>query len=365
METPIRTVLVGIGTRGKMWVRLLHDEPLTSVVGYVDPDPHTYDWLQDRYAVPRNHWYPDLETALASTQPALVVLATPPMDRFREAIMVFAQGAHLLSEKPLTLDFDEGIRITQAAEAAKRGFAVGLNFRYQHCVRRAREIFRSGEIGRPSFAQYTYWRNRDGRRPGINKFPLTMHQPMLYEQTIHHLDEIRFVYDAEVERVWCRCHNPPWSMYQDDATVVATLEMTDGLLVNYFGTWAGQTKVNQFLWRTDCTSGTLFQYDLFADLRIARGTDTETITPIALPAQEQLVDDARLMLADIVRQLLAGELRPHPAGVDHLKTFGVIAACEESNRTGQPVEMAEFYLRHAVPTAWLSSVTSTTGEDTP
>src|SRR2546430_10930802 len=75
-------------------------------------------------------------------------------------------------------------------------------------------ILRSGAIGAPGFARYVYWRNRDGYRPGLNRYPLTMRQPMLYEQTIHHLDEMRFVYDAEVERVSCRCHNPPWSMYQ-------------------------------------------------------------------------------------------------------------------------------------------------------
>lgn len=351
MNQPIRTLLVGVGARGKIWTRLLHDEQLVETVGYVDLLPSNLSWAQERYGAAPAICYADMTRALKDLQPDLVLLATPPMDRYKEAMTVFAYGGHLLSEKPLTLDFDEGVRITKAAEEARRGFVVGLNFRYQHCVTRAREILRTGEIGKPSFAQYVYWLNRDGRRPGLNTFPLTMRQPMLYEQTIHHLDEIRFVYDAEVERVSCRCHNPPWSMYRDDATVVATLEMTGNLLVNYFGTWSGQTKVNQFLWRTDCTEGTLFQHDLFADLRIARGKETETVTPIPLPAQERLVDDARLMLTHVAQQLLAGELHPVPSGIDHLKTFGLIAACEEAHETGQPVEMAEFYARHGVPTS--------------
>jgi predicted dehydrogenase len=222
-------------------------------------------------------------------------------------------------------------------------------------VTRAREILRTGEIGKPSFAQYVYWLNRDGRRPGRNKFPLTMRQPMLYEQTIHHLDTMRFVYGREVERVTCRCHNPPWSMYRDDATVVATLEMTDDLLVNYFGTWSGQTNVNQFLWRTDCSEGALFQHDIFADLRITRGKGGETVTPIPLPPQERLVDDTRLMLTDVARQLLAGERHPVPSGIDHLRTSGLIAACEEAHETRQPVVMAEFFARHGVPPEWITS----------
>jgi predicted dehydrogenase len=261
-----------------------------------------------------------------------------------------------LSEKPLTLDFDEGVRIVRAAEAARRGFAVGLNFRYQHAVVRAREILRSGEIGAPAFARYVYWRNRDGRRPGLNRFPLTMRQPMLYEQTIHHLDEIRFVYDREVERVWCRCHNPPWSMYQDQATVAAVLEMSGGLLVDYLGTWSAQTKLDEFTWRTDCADGALFQRQLFSDLWIARGRGAEAMEAIPLPAQEPLVDDARLMLTDVARQLRQGTLWPQPSGLDHIKTFGVIAACEESHTTGRQVEMADFYARHGVPAHWLRDI---------
>jgi predicted dehydrogenase len=275
------------------------------------------------------------------------------MDRYQQAITVFEAGAHLLSEKPLTLEFDEGVRIVRAAEQARRALSVGLNFRYQHCVRRAKEILDSGEIGAPSFAHYVYWRNRDGYRPGINRFPLTMHQPMLYEQTIHHLDEIRYVYGREIERVWCRCHNPPWSMYRDDATVAAHFELEGDLLVDYFGTWSGQTKVQDFLWRTDCTNGALFQHDLFADLRITRGTDSTEVEPIPLPYQEPLIDDARLMLTDVIAQIRAGELRPHPSGIDHLKTFGAIAAMEESDVTGQPVVMKDFFARHDVPGEWL------------
>jgi predicted dehydrogenase len=348
MNQPVRTLLVGVGARGKVWARLLHQERLAQVVGYVDPLVANIGWLQDRLGVPSTACFSRMSDALGALAPDLVILATPPMSRYRDALAVFESGAHLLAEKPLTLDFREAIRIVKAAEQAQRGFAVGVNFRYQHCATRAREIMRGGEIGAPNFARYIYWRNRDGMRPGLNRYPLTMHQPMLYEQTIHHIDELRFVYDREVEHVWCRCHNPRWSMYQDHATVAAILEMTGDLLVNYFGTWAAQTKLTQFLWRTDCDNGALFQHEMFSDLRIARGKDADTVEPIPLPAQEQLVDDARLLLTHVIEQLLAGSTSIEPSGRDHLRTLGVIAACEESDRLGRRIEMREFFERHGV-----------------
>src|SRR6478672_1478179 len=182
MTSPMRTLLVGVGARGKIWARLLNDEPSVQIAGYVDLKQENLDWVEATYQAAPNICFSDLKQALSDLRPELVLLATPPMDRYQEVSLVFENGAHLLSEKPLTLDFDEGVRIVQAAEDAQLGFSVGLNFRYQHCVTRARAILDSGEIGKPSFSRFVYWINRDGRRPGGNTFPLTMHEPMLYEQ---------------------------------------------------------------------------------------------------------------------------------------------------------------------------------------
>ena len=352
MNNPARTLMVGLGARGKKWARIMHEEQKSQTVGYVDLDDNNLEWAQTMYEADPKVCYNDMGQALKDLQPDFVVLATPPMDRYENVVKVFESGAHLLSEKPLSLDFEEGIRMVKAAEEAKLGFAVGLNFRWQHCILKAREILRSRRIGAPRFAGYSYWRNRDGYAPFLNRFPLTMRQPMLYEQVIHHVDSIRFVYDSEVERVTCRCSNPPWSMYRDDATTIAIFDMTAGLQVNYFGTWSGQTKLDQFLWRTDCDDGALFQYELFKDLRIIRGSENDVMEKIDLPEQEQLVDDARVMVSEILDQLAEGNLQPEPNAIDHLKTFGIIAACEESNDTGLPVEMEEFFDRHGMPSHW-------------
>ena len=352
VKSPVKTLLDGVGARGKKWARLLYDEPLAETVGYVDLREENLAWVQEEYSAAADSCYTSLETALVETAPDLVILATPPMDRYSDVMAVIEHGCHLLSEKPLSLSFDEAVRMVQASEEAGVAFSVGLNFRYQHSVIRAREILSSGEIGRPRQVGYTYWRNRDGYAPGLNRFPLTMRQPMLYEQLIHTVDEMRFVYDAEVERVTCRTSNPPWSMYDGDATVMAVLEMKGPIHVNCFGTWSGQTQVNQFLWRTDCDDGALFQHDITSDLRIVRGKGSDVVEQVNLPEQEHLVDDTRLMLRDVLVQLIAGETHPHPSAVDHLKTFAVIAAMDESDSRGIPVDMAEFYERHNVPVEW-------------
>ena len=177
-------------------------------VGYVDIDDTNLEWAQTMYEAKPETCYNDMSQALKDLQPDFVVLATPPMDRYKHVMNVLESGAHLLSEKPLSLDFDEGIRMVKGRRGRQVGFRRGPELPLPALRAQAREILRTRRIGAPRFAGYSYWRNRDGYAPFLNKFPLTMRQPMLYEQVIHHIDSIRFVYDSEVERVTCRCSNP-------------------------------------------------------------------------------------------------------------------------------------------------------------
>lgn len=356
MSEPIRVLIVGVGTRGRHWVRLVQEEPRTVPVGYVDPNPVGLEWVQERYDESPDRCFAGMPEALAATEPDLVVLATPPMGHLEEAREIFASGCDLLAEKPLTMEFGETLEIVRLAEESGRRLMVGLNFRYLPTTIRAKELIRD-EIGLPSFARFIYWRHRDGRRPGINKYPLMMHQPMLYEQSIHHLDLFRFTYDAEVERVWCRTLNPPWSMYRDDATVAALLEMKSvaserTILVDYFGTWMARSQANEFHWRTDCDLGALLQLEQFSRLNVMYPGDPVP-RPVELPEIEAFVDDTRELLADVCRQIDEDVETPHPSGVDHMKTMALTVACEESAVSGEAIEMADFYRRHGVPERWL------------
>jgi predicted dehydrogenase len=353
MREPLRILLAGTGTRGKHWARIMHDEPLCETVGYMDVNADALAEVNAHWSAPRGALFSDFETALDAVEPDLVVLATPPMGHLAQATQVFARKRHLLSEKPLTLDLPEAVAIVRGALEAGVSLTVGLNFRYLAATIAAKRIFAENVLGEPSFGQYLYWTNRDGRRPGINKYPLTMHQPMLYEQSIHHLDLFRFTYGAEVERVSAFTHNPAWSMYADDANVFALLEMTNGIVVNYFGTWSGTTKLRRFEWRTDCAEGAVIQRDFFKDL-VTVAKDAAEPRVIALAEQEDYVDDTRAMFRHILEQLLAGEPEPTPSGRDHLKTMALTVACEESAREHAVVEMAEFYRRHHVPQELLS-----------
>ena len=275
-----------------------------------------------------------------------MLLVTPPDGHLAQARSIFDAGLPLLAEKPLTLDLFEAIEIVSLAKQHGLALMVGLNFRYLPVSRKIRQLVAAQTYGTPGFAQFTYQRNRDGRQPRLNKYPLTMQHPMMLEQSIHHLDLIRYCYGREIERVYCRTWNPDWSMYAHESNVSCLMTVAGGMEVNYLGTWTGGWNELQFEWRTDCSDGVIVQRTLFDDLAAAR-MDDDALTPIAIESCEPFYDDTAALLSAFVAHL-RGDQPLECSGSDHLRTLALCFAAIESSERGRVVEMADFYRRFGI-----------------
>lgn len=338
---PLRLLLVGLGNRGRMWRDVIERRSDVVLSGVVDVDPARL--AAHRGTTPA---YTDLASALGERASDAVLLVTPPAGHLAQARLILDAGLPLLAEKPLTLDMGEAVEIVALARAADQPLMVGLNFRYLPVSRAIRQLVRDGSLGPPGFGLFVYLRNRDGRQPRLNKYPLTMQHPMLLEQSIHHLDLVRFCYGREIERISCRTWNPPWSMYAHDSNVSCHLTLEGGLEVTYLGTWTAGWDPIQFQWRTDCRDGVIVQRELFADLATAR-REEESLTPVELPAWEPFYDDSDALLSAFLGHLRGGEPLAC-SGADHLRTLAACFAAIESSNAGRTVEMADFYHRHGM-----------------
>jgi predicted dehydrogenase len=149
-----------------------------------------------------------------------------PTGHLAQARALFAAGLPLLAEKPLSLDLAEAVEIVGLAARHRVPLASAST---SATCRSARAARRAGAArrGEPGFGQFTYQRNRDGSQSRLNKYPLTMRHPMMLEQSIHHLDLIRYCYAREV--VASRADwNPAWSMYAHDSNVSCLLTLEGG-----------------------------------------------------------------------------------------------------------------------------------------
>ncbi len=336
----MRVLLAGLGNRGRVWARLIAEHSGLSFAGVVDPDPGR------RVAYASLPGFADLAPALAETAPDMLVLATPPEGHPGQTRAAFASGIPVLCEKPLTLDLADAVAIVRDAEDLGVPLSVGLNFRFLPVSQALRGLVTDAAFGAPGFGSFHYWRNRDWWRQGMNTYPLHMRHPMMLEQTIHHLDLIRFCYGREVAAVSCRSWNPPWSAYRHDANVSCLLSLEGGLEVDYLGTWTGGWNELNFLWRTDCPDGVILQRELFGDLATARTADP-ALTAVPLAPCEPFLDDTRALLDAFVSALAAGVALPC-TGRDHLQTLALCFAAIEADETGRRVDMAAFGRAHGI-----------------
>jgi predicted dehydrogenase len=333
-------LLVGLGTRGRHWARVIADNAGARLIAGVDPSPDAVTTLREKLPHLEFPTHTDLVTALEAHQPQVVVLSTPPGVHLEQITACAEHGIPVLCEKPLALDAQTARACVEVAERHGIHLGIGMNFRYLETTRASREYILGGKLGQVGFGRITYWRYRDGKRPLLNKYPLEMDQPMLLEQSIHHLDLARFIYGSEVAKVWGRTTNPPWSMYRSDATVAAWLQFQSGVELQYFGTWMGTNSKNEFQWRTDGSDGMLFQRDIFAGLEFWRHGST-TPEEIPLEPQEDFVDDTRGLLEDFLRAV-RGEPSTYPTGRDHLMTMALTLACHESSQQEKTLDLLEF-----------------------
>ncbi len=333
--TPIRVILVGLGARSRVWRRVLGDDPSARIVGLVDRNP-------DALAAARIS-YPDavadtaLDRVAAQVDADAVILVTPPAGRDEQIAAACAARLAILCEKPLADSLAAAEAHVLAAEQAKVPLTVGLNFRYMPVTRALRGLMADDKLGPAEFGRFLYERWRDGRQPHLNRYPLTMPQPMLWEQSIHHFDLMRHVYGREPVSVAARTWNPSWSMYAGDANVAALLTFEGGLEVTYQGTWAGHWDRLGFDWRSDCRDGIAVQRDMFGELSFARRDDRE-MTAVTLPPFETWIDDAAALWAEFAAHLRG--TGPQPCtGSDHLQSLRMVEACIVAAETSHTIRL--------------------------
>jgi predicted dehydrogenase len=332
----LRIVLVGLGARGQYWAEVINRSAECELCAYIDPNPVALETAQQRFgAKPSFVTLAEALSALPDTD--AVILATPPEGRERQIRAACERGLPLLIEKPLALSLEEATRFVQIAETANVPMMIGLNFRYLAVTKATLELFKHGKVGTPAFGHFTYERWRDGTLARLNKYPLTMTHPMLWEQSVHHFDLLRFVYQSEPLSVYCKTWNPSWSMYQDDTNVSAVFTFVNGIIVNYQGTWQSGWREPNFVWRTDCTRGVVFQKDQFGELHYAKRYDA-ALTGVALPPHETWITDTEGVLAAFVNTLLHNQPL-EASGHDHLKSLAIVEACVRSSQEARAVDI--------------------------
>lgn len=128
------------------------------VAGAMSIDPQVARESGARLLLPAERTYVDWRVMLDRERDRrdgidAVVIATPPQTHTEIAEAFLAAGVHVLCEKPMCVSVAEARRLTAAAAASGALFGLTRCYTGYPMVREAREIVRSGRIGRVTLVE--------------------------------------------------------------------------------------------------------------------------------------------------------------------------------------------------------------------
>src|SRR3989344_2225283 len=91
--------------------------------------------------------FTDFNQLLTDPEVHCVLLATPISTHYALAKQALNAGKHVFVEKPLTLNHEEALELTQLADSLKLKLCVGHTFLYTGAVERMKELIDNGDIG--------------------------------------------------------------------------------------------------------------------------------------------------------------------------------------------------------------------------
>ena len=157
-QKTLRTGVIGCGA-GAFHAEAYASEPRANLVALAGLDTGRCTELADKYGIGRT--YRDYQELLADPDVDAVSLALPNNLHMPVAIAALEAGKHVLVEKPLALNAEEGQRMVDAAERADKVLAIAFNRRYRQDVQLVERHVAGGHFGRIYYAK-AYWMRRSG-----------------------------------------------------------------------------------------------------------------------------------------------------------------------------------------------------------
>jgi predicted dehydrogenase len=141
----MRVAIVGCGKIADDHVALIRSIPGCEIVGVCDREELMAGQLAERHKIPGA--YPDVQSLLDEARPDVVHVTTPPQSHCDIAKMCLLAGAHVLVEKPFTVNAAEARELTRLAEQRKLKMTVHHEQQFTPPARRMKELIDQGYLG--------------------------------------------------------------------------------------------------------------------------------------------------------------------------------------------------------------------------
>jgi predicted dehydrogenase len=343
----VRIAVAGAGLIGRRHIEEVDANPRTRLASIVDPGPAGPE-AAGTFRVPLHG---SLSELFARDRPDGVILATPNTMHVDGGLQCVTAGVPVLVEKPIGDTIEGAARLVEAGEAAGVPVLTGHHRNYSPIMARAREIVRSGRLGRIVAVTGTalfhkpdeYFEVGDGwrRRPGGG--------PMLLNLT-HEINNLQSLV-GDIVRVQAVTSAATRGFPVED-TAAMVFTFAGGALGTFLlsdtaasaRSWEQTSQENKaYPWYDDedCyhlagTAGSLS----IPTMRLKTFRDRRSwYEPFDVSVETVERSDPLARQITHFAAVIHGEEQPICTGRDGLKTLRVIEAVTGAARTGRPVEI--------------------------
>ena len=350
----LRLIQCGLGGMGRAWRdnATAPSSPTASsdfeIVAAVDVSEQALRDGGEHLRVPPERRFRNLADAIAAVDADAVLTVTPPAVHVEHAKLAFANGLHLLTEKPIADSLENAKLMVQLAAAAGRQLVVAQNYRYGAAMTALRRVVAESPVGPLGHGHLDFYIGADF----TGSFRETMQFPLLIDMSIHHLDLIRAVTGRNVARVTAQSFRPQWSWYAHEPGLKMLMQLDDddddgdGTPFSYSGDWSAlgrQTGWNG-AWRLQCAGGSIHvERDEIVVARCDRWGKNSSEQRVEIPPAP--LNGQAALLADFARAIRSNEPAP-TSGADNLWSFGAVMAGVARAQRGTTVDVGEM-LNHA------------------
>lgn len=155
---PLKIGVVGVGWAGQQHIKAFSKVAGVEVVAVAGMESELLAQLQSEFNIPNG--FARWEDLLELDGLDAVSVAVPTFLHAPIAIAALERGLHVLSEKPLARNGQEGAAMVAAARRAGRVLDVVFNHRRRGDVKKLKSIIDDGELGRPYYAKASWLRRR-------------------------------------------------------------------------------------------------------------------------------------------------------------------------------------------------------------
>jgi UDP-N-acetylglucosamine 3-dehydrogenase len=230
---PLKVAVVGAGSMGMNHLRVLRDfdEEKVQLVGVAEAHEPTLKRAVSRFHVAG---YVDYRQMVETLHPDLVAVVVPTYLHFEVASYVLGQGINVLIEKPMASTIEEAETLIDLAYLNGVKLAVGHIERFNPAVIEVKRHLVAGELGQ---VFQLHARRLGPFPPRIRDVGVTL------DLATHDIDVMRYLADAEVERIYAETQRRIHNKCED--LVLGVLRFTNDAIGVLDVNWLTPTKVRE------------------------------------------------------------------------------------------------------------------------